>query len=195
MSETLFRISALLLFVINFSMSAFFRHKAETRGGKLRTSEGQGLVVVLRLLGLAVLLPLLGYLIKPRWVAWARLPLPTWVRGLGLAGAAGTVPLIYATLNAIGDNISPTQATRQDHKLVTRGPYRWVRHPLYAGGLIFVMSMALMTALWWLAAATVVPMIILLIRTRREEANLIEAFGDQYREYQARTRRFIPFIY
>jgi protein-S-isoprenylcysteine O-methyltransferase Ste14 len=46
-----------------------------------------------------------------------------------------------------------------------------------------------------LAVAGVVPMTLLQLRTRREEANLIREFGDEYRAYQARTKRFIPFAY
>lgn len=109
--------------------------------------------------------------------------------------AGGTVPLFYATLSALGDNISPTQATRQGHRLVTHGPYRWVRHPLYSGGLVFAISVALLTSMWWLVAGLIAPMTVLLLRTRREEDNLIREFGDEYGAYQARTRRFIPFLY
>jgi protein-S-isoprenylcysteine O-methyltransferase Ste14 len=111
---------------------------------------------------------------------------------LGLAGAISTVPLNYGTLRAIGDNISPTQATRQGHRLVTHGPYRWIRHPLYAGGSILVISLALLTSMWWIAAAFIVPLTVLLVRTRGEENNRIAEFGDEYRAYQVRTRRFIP---
>ena len=195
MSETLYRIAAFALLVINVSMSGYFRHRADSRGGKLRTPKGKGAVVVLRLLALAVILPLLGYLIKPRWVAWARVPLPVWLRILGLATAACTVPLNYATLRAIGDNISPTQATRQGHRLVTHGPYRWIRHPLYTGGFVLVISLALLTSMWWIAAGFIVPLAVLLLRTRGEEDNLIGEFGDEYRVYRARTKRFVPFVY
>jgi protein-S-isoprenylcysteine O-methyltransferase Ste14 len=195
MSETKYRISAFALLAINVSMSGYFRHRADGRGGTLRTPEGKGTVVVLRLLALAVVLPLLGYLIKPRWVAWARVQLPGWLRALGLAGAVGTVPLFYATLNALGDNISPTQATRHGHRLITHGPYRWVRHPLYSGGLVLAFSLALLTSIWWLAVGLIAPVTVLLLRTRREEDHLVGEFGDEYRAYQARTRRFIPFLY
>lgn len=174
-----------------FSTSAYFRARAERQAGPLKTGEGRGLVVVLRLLGLVVVLPLLGYMVYPPWVAWARFALPDWVRWLAALIAIATVPLAYWTLTSLGSNISPTQATRQGHTLVTHGPYRWVRHPLYTTGLVFFVALNLLTGLWWLGAGMVLPIVILL-RTRVEEARLIEAFGDEYRAYMQSTGRFLP---
>jgi protein-S-isoprenylcysteine O-methyltransferase Ste14 len=158
----------------------------------MRTSEGKGLVIVLRLMGLAVLLPLCGYLINPDWVAWARFALPDGVRWLAALVALALLPLVYWIFVSIGNNISPTQATRAKHQLVTHGPYRWVRHPLYSTGFALAVCLTLITSLWWLAVGMIVPLVILLLRTSKEEARLIEAFGDEYREYMKRTGRFLP---
>jgi protein-S-isoprenylcysteine O-methyltransferase Ste14 len=190
--ETIFRILTFLLLAAAMSISISFRLRAEREGGRMKTAEGSKLVVLLRLLGLLVILPLLAYLINPDWVAWARMPIPDWVRWAAAVVAAATLPGIYWLFASIGTNISPTQGTRVGHTLVTHGPYRWVRHPLYSIGTVLAVCLTLLTGLWWMAIAMVVPLAILMWRTPKEEARLIETFGDDYRNYMKRTGRFLP---
>jgi protein-S-isoprenylcysteine O-methyltransferase Ste14 len=108
------------------------------------------------------------------------------------AVAIGMIPAFYALFQAIGNNISPTEATRANHQLITSGPYRWIRHPLYTFGTIFVLALAVLTTLWWLALVFLPALLMLLWRVRYEEANLIARFGDEYRVYMQRTGRFLP---
>jgi protein-S-isoprenylcysteine O-methyltransferase Ste14 len=81
------------------------------------------------------------------------------------------------------------------HELATGGPFALVRHPIYAG----LDLLALGTAVWvptWLTWAAVVLMVVGSdLRGRAEEGVLREAFGEAYRTYCARTRRFIPGLY
>lgn len=190
--ELIYRGLTLALLSLIFGISATFRHRADREGGALQGENGLRLVVLLRLLSLLVLLPLLGYLINPAWVSWARLELPTWGRWLGAAGGALAVPLAYWVLSSIGTNISPSHATRAGHQLITHGPYRWVRHPLYSAGLLLCISLTLLTALWTLGIGMLIPLAVLLWRTPREEARLIALFGDEYRAYMRRAGRFFP---
>ncbi|HMQ29926.1 MAG TPA: isoprenylcysteine carboxylmethyltransferase family protein [Chloroflexaceae bacterium] len=192
--ELVYRGLTLALLVTIMSISATFRRRADREGGALQGENGLRLVVVLRLLSLLVLLPLLGYLINPVWVAWARLDLPVWARWLGAAGGALAVPLATWVLSSIGTNISPSHATRAGHQLITHGPYRWVRHPLYSAGLLLCVSLTLLTALWTLGVGMLIPLAVLLWRTPREEARLVETFGEEYRAYMRRTGRFFPRI-
>ncbi len=191
-TETIFRLITFLLLATAFAISGYFRRKADREGGQMQTSEGQKLVIVLRLLGLIVILPLLGYLINPAWVTWARFALPDPVRWLAALVGVAAIPLVCWIFVSIGTNISPTQATRENHKLVTQGPYRWVRHPLYTVGFVLAVALTLLTAIWWLAIGMILPLAILLLRTSKEEARLIETFGDEYREYKKRTGQFFP---
>lgn len=190
--ELVYRGLTLAVLVTIMSISATFRRRADREGGALQGENGLRLVVVLRLLSLLVLLPLLGYLINPAWVTWARLDLPSWARWLGAVGGALAVPLAYWVLSSIGTNISPSHATRAGHQLITHGPYRWVRHPLYSAGLLLCVSLTLLTALWTLGVGMLIPLAVLLWRTPREEARLVETFGEEYRAYMRRTGRFFP---
>lgn len=191
-TETIFRILTGLLLVAALSISLYFRHRAERQGGKLNRREGQRLLLSLRLLGLVGLLPLLGYLIQPQWVAWARFDLPDWLRWLAAFLALCMIPAIYTVFANIGNNISPTEGTRSDHQLVTSGPYRWIRHPLYTFGGIFFLALTLLSGLWWLLIFLVPGWVGLAWRVQFEEANLLNRFGDEYRAYMQRTGRFLP---
>ena len=191
-TETIFRLVTFILLAVALSISVYFRRQAEREGGQLRSREGQRLVVVLRLLGLFTILPLLGYLINPDWVVWARFPVPEWIRWLAAVVAVALIPVVYWIFSTIGNNISPTQVTRQNHQLITHGPYRWVRHPLYTTGFILAVALVLITGLWWCAVWMILPLVILLLRTPIEEARLVETFGEEYREYMKRTGRFFP---
>ena len=84
--------------------------------------------------------------------------------------------------------------TRRDHFLVTGGPYRFVRHPFYGAAALFTLAMSLMAANWFLLLMGMLLLSLLVLRTSKEEANLIARFGDDYRGYMARTGRFFPRI-
>ncbi|MBA3543737.1 MAG: isoprenylcysteine carboxylmethyltransferase family protein [Chthoniobacterales bacterium] len=87
-------------------------------------------------------------------------------------------------------------AIAQDHKLITTGPYRYVRHPSYTGTLLIFLGFGLcMLNIYSLAALFLPIAAAFLWRMHVEETALAEAFGDRYRDYTARTRRVIPFLY
>ena len=190
-TESIFRILTALLFVTALFISGYFRRKAEREGGVLRTPVGNKLIVVMRLMALVVVLPLFGYWINPGWVAWARFALPDWPRWIAAGVAVALIPVMVWVFASIGKNISASHDTRHGHVLVTHGPYRWVRHPLYSVGFLFAVALMVITALWWLAGM-ILPLFVLLVRTTKEEAKLIETFGDEYRDYMKRTGRFLP---
>ena len=116
------------------------------------------------------------------------------MRWLGVGMGITCVFLIYWMFSSIGIGITPTVATRKAHKLVTKGPYRWIRHPLYTFGTLFFLSFALMADSWFIAVMALLAITMLNIRLPNEEAHLIEKFGDEYREYTKQTGRFLPKI-
>jgi protein-S-isoprenylcysteine O-methyltransferase Ste14 len=83
----------------------------------------------------------------------------------------------------------------ESHRLVKDGLYKHVRHPLYLGEILrnfgFVLIFSSIYGVLFMAVGT----IFLLLRIRIEEKMLIEAFGEDYKEYQKNTRRIIPYIY
>jgi protein-S-isoprenylcysteine O-methyltransferase Ste14 len=83
----------------------------------------------------------------------------------------------------------------EGHELATGGPYAIVRHPIYVG----MNLLALGTAVWLPTILTWSAVILMVLgsdlRGRAEESVLRAAFGDQYREYCSRTKRFLPGVY
>lgn len=121
------------------------------------------------------------------------MPAPLWSRWLGAVLGLLVVPLVYWTLRSLGENVSETTLTKEHHQLITSGPYRWVRHPLYTVGTLLLASCSLLTASWLIAAFTaLVAVFVTSVVVPREEAAMIEKFGRRYEEYRRRTGRFLP---
>jgi len=180
-------------FVLIILIALPFRFKSQSTGEKLdRTQEGIVMMIGLRLAGLALWGGAIAFMISPASMAWAALPFPAWLRWTGAGIGAITPLLLLWTLRSLGPNLTDTVVTRRAHTLVTRGPYRWVRHPFYDCMALFTLSLGLMSANWFVLAAGVAVFGLLATRSRTEELKLLERFGEPYRDYQARTGRFLP---
>ncbi|MQC26686.1 MAG: isoprenylcysteine carboxylmethyltransferase family protein [Chloroflexi bacterium] len=196
-TETQIRIIAAILLVVTFAISGYYRRKAEQSGqsGDVDFSQEKTWVYRLRvggaLLGYGTML---AYLIYPPLVAWAQLDLPLALRWGGLAFMALMLPGIYWLFSHLGNNVTPTVSIRKKHKMVTTGPYRYIRHPLYTFGYLTFVGMSLSAANWFMFAMLTLGTTAVLERTRQEEANLLERFGTAYDEYMQRTGRFLPRI-
>jgi protein-S-isoprenylcysteine O-methyltransferase Ste14 len=77
-------------------------------------------------------------------------------------------------------------------RLVSGGPYRWCRNPMYLGHLIFLAGLAFALDSWLAAALFVLHAVWFDRRVRDDEARLSALFGDSYLEYRARVKRWIP---
>jgi protein-S-isoprenylcysteine O-methyltransferase Ste14 len=190
--DQIFRLILLAGFVLFLPFGIWHRIKSHT-GEKLdRLQEGIFILVTLRLSGLAAMLAITTYFINPDLIAWASMPVPLFLRwiGVGLGLFAGL--LLVWTFRTLGRNLTDTVVTRKEHTLVTNGPYRWVRHPFYLSGLLGVLAFSFGAANWFVFASGSLAILLLAIRSRKEEQNLIARFGDDYRAYMKRTGRFVP---
>ena len=127
-----------------------------------------------------------------RWAQWNLSPIIRW-SAIGVMAAL--VPLFYWLFSSLGNNITPTVSIRKEHTLVTSGPYRWIRHPLYTFGFIMIMAICAALANWFIFTMAILTWIPLAMRTPLEEARLIETFGDEYREYMEQTGRYFPKLF
>ena len=134
----------------------------------------------------------LVYVFAPQRTRWATLPMPTWSRWVGVGLGIVSLPLFAWTHHALGKNWALALVIKEGHTLVSSGPYRWVRHPMYT--TIFLQSLAffLLSANWVIGIAGLGTSILCVARVGDEEGLMIEEFGDQYRAYMERTGRFLP---
>ena len=85
--------------------------------------------------------------------------------------------------------------SKPPERIVSGGIYRWVRNPMYLGHLIFLLGLALALASWAGALVLVAHAAWFEGRVREDEARLAALFGDPYRDYCRRVKRWIPGVY
>jgi len=127
--------------------------------------------------------------------------LPVWPAPLarisiaaGVALGSAGICLLLAGLFKLGPNLTPLPFPRPDATLIQTGPYRLVRHPMYAGGIALAFGWALFVRGWLTLGYASVLLIFLDIKSTREERWLTEKFPD-YPDYQRRVRKLIPFVH
>jgi protein-S-isoprenylcysteine O-methyltransferase Ste14 len=137
------------------------------------------------LLWLPARLPWLGLRLLPRG------PAVFWT-GAALT-LAGLLFSVWARVY-LGRNWSGTVTLKEDHELITGGPYGWVRHPIYTGLLLAVVGTAAVRGNLRGVAAIVLSAAALWRKLGLEESWMREQFGEQYRDYSRRVAALIPFV-
>jgi protein-S-isoprenylcysteine O-methyltransferase Ste14 len=133
------------------------------------------------------------YIVFPHLVSWASIPLPDWLRWLGVGITFAGFLLLEWSHRALGQNWSDQPRITETQQLVQSGPYKWIRHPINSSFLLILGSTLLITANWlvgglWIAAVSSDG----LLRIRYEEAAMEKKFGNDYKEYQRRTGLIFP---
>jgi protein-S-isoprenylcysteine O-methyltransferase Ste14 len=150
-------------------------------------SHGQGWVVI----QLVVLAAIAGAgLTGPAWSGDARL-LST---GVGLILLAGGLFLAIRGAVNLRDALTPLPRPRPAATLVTIGPYRFIRHPIYVGVVVAAVGWGLLTAAPLALLGGAALLVVFDLKSRVEEAWLV-AHDPEYATYRERTRRFVPGIY
>ena len=127
------------------------------------------------------------------WLRFADYRLPLWAGWVGAAVFLCTLLLLRGAYAALGANWSPKIDVREGQKLITEGIYRCIRHPIYTGMWLWVIAQPLLIQNWiagWAMGLLFLPLY--LTRVPREEAMMLEKFGEAYRDYMTRTGRLIP---
>jgi protein-S-isoprenylcysteine O-methyltransferase Ste14 len=141
----------------------------------------------------AILLLMLNHIRIP-WLYRHFLPVGYWTfYGGAVITMAGLLFAVWARVH-IGANWSRSVTIKQDHELITSGPYRLVRHPIYTGILTGFLGTALAVTQYRGILAFVLVFLSLWYKLRLEEQWMRKQFGDTYADYSRRTAALVPSI-
>lgn len=150
----------------------------------------------IRFVGFFFLLGMLvAYALNPSWMQRLDLPIPSAGRWLGFfLGFAGVSVAGWAQVT-LGRQWSAQLQLADGHRLVTNGPYAWVRHPIYASLLALSLGFALLTANWFFIGFGALAAGMLVVRIPREERMMRDGVQG-YGEYAARVGyRILPGVW
>src|SRR6478736_6800182 len=139
----------------------------------------------------------IGFFVPLIWLASPAFSFAEYALGMGLlvAGVMCVVIglwLFYRSHADLGTNWSITLEVREQHRLITQGVYRRIRHPMYLALALYSSGQALVIPNWVAGPSNLVALAILVsLRVQAEEQMMSEAFGEEYAEYAARTKRLV----
>jgi protein-S-isoprenylcysteine O-methyltransferase Ste14 len=140
---------------------------------------------------------LLGLAVVPAYLdgrkLWAADETVTPYVGLALLTLGGTLRL--AAVFALGRRFTGLVAIQEGHRLKTSGLYRHIRHPSYAGLLLYMAGYVLVFRCWLGLLLVAAMLAVLCARMNAEEMLLESEFGDEYALYRRRTWRLVPWVY
>jgi protein-S-isoprenylcysteine O-methyltransferase Ste14 len=197
--ETTFRSIFFVLFMAVLVVRVYFGWKIRRANGSSWSvqqdavkREGWWSIVLRFVLFLCLMAVVTVYAINPPWLDSFAAPFPDWSRWIGVAlGVPGLLLLVWVH-HTLGRQWSTSLQFRAEHTLITNGPYHQVRHPMYTALFGFFVGLALIAASWMIVLLVAVSVAVLYARVGKEEAMMIEQFGDKYRAYMKRTGRFLP---
>ena len=146
-------------------------------------------VSFLFMLALAVI-----YFVEPSNLGWLYFPLPWHVRTLGALLCTCGLPLLAWTHQTLGRQWSTTLQLKEEHKLITSGPYQFIRHPMYTSLSIIFAGLGILSSFWpfWIFVTMTIVFFTRIVR--QEEEMMIERFRDEYIAFIEKTGRYFPRI-
>ncbi len=197
-TETVFHVLFLALLGGVVVMRVYFTIRVRQAGERVMPDrkavqrEGRVAFAVRAVMFFLLIAFLVLYVLNAPWMRVLSVPFPDWLRWLGFFLGLASLAFWTWAQAALGKEWSPQLQLREEHHLVTTGPYSRMRHPIYTAMLGYGTSLALLTANWVFIGLAVIVIVGLIARVPREEQMMIEEFGERYKAYMQRTGRFFP---
>ena len=190
MAQSIFK----LIYFIEMIIISVVRGLGTTKYRKLTTVEDRTTMLDMIMLGfngVAMILPLVY--VFSNILSFADYYLPSWLSWIGVVLFAGAAVLLWKTHQDLGRNWTPTLGLREEHTLITKGVFKYIRHPMYAAHLLWAVAQPLILTNWIAGFSFLIAQIPqYLLRIGEEEGMMLDQFGEVYQEYMHRTGRFLP---
>ena len=180
---------ALLCGIQSYHSLAGIQDGKEETGQRIKRQTLIGGILVLFLFIGLVLIPFSS---KRNWFVFPEI---TWLGWAGVLLCGIGYWLVFWSGLSLGRQYSAEVTLQQDHQLITKGPYRSIRHPRYLGLLLISFGFSLIFYSWLGFLFTAIAKILILSRIHDEEQLLHEHFGKRWEEYCHKSWRLVPFIF
>ena len=194
--EIVFRLIMVFSFLILLGIRIFYQSKVLRDEKKFEVKENKlslvaGSIAALTSIGFGV-----EYLFFPGTFSFTYLlDYPDWLRWFGVIILFAGIALFGWSHYHLGQSFYSLVASKEEQKLITSGPYRWVRHPIYTGYIGTYIAGGLVASNLVLTFVPVIFFSLMIInRIPREEALMREEFGQDYIDLEERTGRLLPKI-
>lgn len=189
-NEIVFRIIFGALWLFHFGLRLYFQRKIKGVGNYVLTNEKQEKLFFRLFASAYIIMPI--YFVTS-WVDFAHIATPIWLRWTGMIITFIGISLFSWTHQTLGLNWTAALALSEKHKLVTSGPYRFVRHPMYTSFFIIGIGFLFLSANWLIGVSYLGTLLLMYTaRVSAEEKMMMERFGDSYRQYMKTTGRLLP---
>lgn len=205
MSEALFyQIMVLFLFILFMAIRGYFGRKAQPPGQKRTRQERWSNQVKYESKFLVILRILLVYAMIVFITIWSLIPFlippvtqlnfinQVWLQRFGIVICVVMIFGIIWVGVHLGRQVSGSLEIKEGHALITSGPYKYIRHPMYLVYILFNFGLFLICLNLVLLGIILLGLITVVSRMRVEEEMMIEQFGDEYQEYMKHTGRLFP---
>jgi protein-S-isoprenylcysteine O-methyltransferase Ste14 len=196
--ELPFRVLFVGMYVAGFGLRGYFASHLKRQGERVfpvaaeRNRSGRFRLMFQGVMFFLWLIIVFSYALYPSWMERFHLPIPIWLRYTGAAAGFFAFPFLVYTYRTLGRYWSPLPGLRENHQLVTSGPYRFVRHPMYTTMIVLFLSFSLTTANLPVTVSSILAIILTIRWGLKEEGLMIGRFGREYEEYIKRTGAFLP---
>ena len=176
----------------------YFQAKAMRSSGELAKYRAKKssmfLLIVLFLIAQLWVVGTFIFIINPNFLSWLSFPLPSSLRWIGLVLTILGFIIEFSTQLYLGKNYSTLLHIREEQSLITTGPYRFVRHPMYTALITVGIGLVFCSANWYFGFPFLALVLVIIFRVQNEEKVMIEKFGEDYLNYKEGTKLFIPFL-
>ena len=192
--EIVFRILMIAAFVAMFGIRIYFQSRVLHEDREINIQENKLSLAAGSIAALTTLVFGAEYIFFPGVFSFAYLlDYPDWLRWLGALTLTGGIALLGSAHYHLGKSFYSLVVSKEEHKLVTSGPYRWVRHPIYTAYLINYVAGGLLASNLVLTFIPVIFFGLMIVnRIPREEEVMREEFGQDYIDLEERTGQLLP---